>query len=622
MCGICGIYTPDGAAGRPEFAQAVQKMTGLLARRGPDDEGFWCDPDGRVQFGFRRLAILDLTSAGHQPMISADGRSAIIFNGEMYNFQEMRQELEAKGFRFRSGTDTEVVLEALNCWGLAALARFNGMFALAWYHLDTRELLLVRDHAGIKPLYYFTPPGGKGIAFGSQYNCLMHTPWGKPHQVRPDVLRLYMQLHHTPPPYALFEHTHQLEPGHYLRVRADGTHEKRPWWTLPRNPEPDLNRPDALAMLKDIFSDSVRRQRIADVPLGVFLSGGVDSPLVTAVAREQTDSSLLAYTIGSPGWKQDESEDAARYAQHLDVNFQLHTISDLDALQMVTQVSTAQTEPLGDSSIFPTLLVSQAARTRLTVALSGDGGDELFFGYERPLSLLRNGSDFQYPRIVRQALYGTGKLGLGPKRSRAVLAQDPGDYYFHVNSRISVRHLNELMPDVRALPSDFTLYHHGGYRGKSDLAHYARWVEYYGQLQRTLKKVDMASMYHSLEVRVPILDRRVIELSLRMDPFDCMRNGMRKAMLRDLLGQYVSPDIIPTSKRGFSVPLGEWLRGGLRPVVQALLIDGDPFPNGLLSRPAVQAYCNEHFSGQADHKWGIWTLLALQLWQHEHYSQA
>lgn len=555
-------------------------------------------------------------------MVSGDGQSVIVYNGEMYNYLELRRELSAKGVVFRSESDTEVVLEALNYWGIAALERFNGMFALGWYHRGRRELLLARDHAGIKPLYYLREPDTKRLVFASQFNCLLHTPWKKPDTIRPDVLALYLQIQHVPAPYGLFENTHQLEPGHYLLVRSDGSIETREWWSLPRSTTPDLSRSLVLDMLRDTLDDSVNRQRIANVPLGVFLSGGIDSPLVTALARAQTDSSLLAYTIGSPGWKQDETADASAYAHQLDVDFQLHVMNDQSAVQIVQAVAEAQTEPLGDFSIIPTLLVSQAARTRLTVALSGDGGDELFFGYERPFSLLRSGSDFRFPPLVRKGLYGLGKYGVLPKRSEAVVADNPGVYYFGVNAHIGRKDFERLVPAAPDVPSDFSIYKFDQYRGLHDLAHFSRWAEYYGQLQRVLKKVDMASMYHSLEVRVPILDRKVIDLSLRIDPFDSMYNGVRKAPLRDLLGRYVPPDTIPKQKRGFAVPLGDWLRGGLRPVVEDVLMGSDLYPSGWFDRRAVEAYCREHFEGIADHKWGVWTLMALQLWYRQHYVAA
>ena len=623
MCGICGILTTDRAAGQPVFVQAVQQMTALLQRRGPDDEGYWADPNGRLQLGFRRLAILDLTPAGHQPMHSADGRSVLIFNGEIYNFWELRRQLEQKGNQFRSRSDSEVLLAALDEWGVEAIPKLNGMFAFAWYNRAERTLLLARDHAGIKPLYYFVHPQGQGIAFGSQYNILLHTPWGLPGDIRPDVLRLYLRLHHIPPPYGLLENTYQLEPGHYLLIQADGTIQKRAWWQLPRRSVPDLFGEAAVEALAGALDEAVRRQRIADVPLGVFLSGGVDSPLVTAVARQQTDANLKAFTIGNPGWRQDESEDAARYGRFLDVDFRLHPINGDDAVQAIHDVIAAQHEPFADFSILPTLLVSRFARTELTVALSGDGGDELFFGYERPLSLLRNGTDFRWPKPLRWGLYAAGKYGFGPRRSDVILTDSPGHYYFNVNSRLSNSDLDLMVPGLAALPTDFTLYAYGTGYNKHDLAYYSRYVEFYGQLQRGLKKVDMASMFCSLEVRVPLLDRAVIDIALRIDPFSCMEGTRRKMVLQNLLSHYVPPAIIPQTKRGFAVPLGDWLRYELRPLVEHTLFNSPWQYPDLFDPDNIRKYWQNFLTQpQSKAKWGLWTFLSLYWWLETHLKTA
>lgn len=614
MCGIAGIVRFEGAGRQPAFGEAVRRMTSLMVRRGPDDEGYLSSEDGRLEIGFRRLAILDLTEAGHQPMVAQDGRSVIVFNGEIYNFLELRRELESGGVVFRSRSDTEVLLEALSRWGVGAIAKLNGMFAFAWYDLAKQELVLARDHAGIKPLYWGREASGKGIVFASQYNALVGSPWGRLGKVRLEVLRLYLRLHHIPPPYGLLENTFQLEPGTFLLVRRDGQIEKRTWWRLPESPEGKLRGGEAAEAVDAALHNAVRRQRIADVPLGVFLSGGVDSPLVTAAARQQTGPELKAFTIGNPGWWQDESAAAGNYGRRLDVDFRLHAAGGEDALARLPEVMAAQHEPFADFSILPTLQVSRFAKFEVTVALSGDGGDELFFGYERPLSLLRNGADFRWPWQVRKGMYYAGRLGVGPKKSEVIAARTPGDYYFGVNCRLSDADLDDIAPGLNGLPEDFGLYAFGEYRDPKQLADYSRRVEFYGQLQRGLKKVDMASMHHSLEVRVPLLDREVIETSLRCDPFDGMRNGTRKAVLRDVLARYVPAAEIPTPKRGFAVPLGDWLRGPLRPMVEETLLRGDLYPSEVFSRDGLRRYLNDHFSGKRDCKWGIWTLLALQWW--------
>lgn len=618
MCGICGIFTFDQAACQPEYASAIRRMMHAMHRRGPDAGGQWADPDGHVQLGFRRLAVLDLTPAANQPMHSSTERSVIVFNGEIYNYLDLRSELSSRGWQFHTKSDTEVLLAALETWGVEAIPRLNGMFALAWYDRTEQQLLLARDHAGIKPLYYFIESSGKGLVFGSQYNQLKLSPWGEPGSIRLDVLHLYLRLQHIPPPYELLQHTYQLEPGHWLLIQIGSRIDKHCWWRLPRHPHPDLSGEAAIEASAAALDNAVRRQRMADVPLGVFMSGGVDSPLVTAVARQQTDAGLQAYTIGNPGWRQDESADAQRYAAHLDVDFHLHNVSGEQMVSLLPEVWAAQTEPFGDFSILPTLLVSRFARQSLTVALSGDGGDELFFGYERPRSLLSNGAAFRFPWMVRYGLYAAGRFGMGQRRSGAIAARSPGDYYYNVNCRMRQADLKRLAPALPGLPADFGLYDFGAYQGVADLAHYSRYVEFYGQLQRGLKKVDMASMHYSLEVRVPLLDREVIETSLRIDPFTHMQYGQRKFVLQRLLARYVPSDIIPTPKRGFAVPLGDWMRGPLQPLVEEMLFGKELYPAGLFDLKGLRAYWQAHLNGEKDHKWGLWTLLALQGWAHRY----
>jgi len=451
---------------------------------------------------------------------------------------------------------------------------------------------------------------------------LLHTPWGIPGNVRQDVLYLYLRLHHVPPPFGLLENTFQLYPGSYLSIDASCRLEMKQWWKLSEEPLVDLDPADTIATLHETLKSTIERQRLADVPLGVFLSGGVDSPLVSAVTQNQVGPDLKAFTIATPGWWQDEGDTAREYARQMHVAIRVHDVTPQDVLNAIPLIMDAQHEPFADFSILPTLLISRFAREEVTVALSGDGGDELFFGYERPMSLLRGGTDFRWPQPMRMALYAAGKYGLGPKRSDVIVSRSPGHYYFEVNSRLKKDTLESIAPGLKTLPSNFSLYDSPEYNGNIGLANYSRRVEFYGQLQRGLKKVDMASMFNSLEVRVPLLDREVIDLSLRIDPFECMRNGTRKAVLRDLLGTFVESDSIPKPKRGFSIPLTSWLRGPLRSMIEDMLLSRNLYPEGIFERKGVEKIWQEHLSEQADHKWGLWTLLALQWWADKHLKPA
>ena len=613
MCGICGVHDPHANLPPDAVREAVARMTARMVRRGPDAEGSWHDAGRRAHFGFRRLAVIDPTAAGNQPMCGADGRSALVMNGEIYNFRELQAELEKLGHRFRTRADSEVLLAALTQWGHDALDRLNGMFAFAWFDGATRRLLLARDHAGIKPLYYATNARSGAVAFASRLDALLDAPWDRPDTLRRDALHLYLRLQHLPAPYTIYPDVHQLEPGHSLTVHADGHVEKREWWRLQTDREPDLRGAAALDAVDAALDGAVRRNRIADVPLGVFLSGGVDSPLISALARGQAGSQLEAFTIANPGWAQDEGPDAARYAAALQLHHVVREASAAEAVAAVDDVRDAQYEPFADFSILPTLLVSRLAREHVTVALSGDGGDELFFGYERPLSLHRASRQFERPFPVRALRYAALRAA-GRRPSDVSMHRSAGAYYFSVNSRLRAEDLSAIAPTLRDLPGDFALYDSGPYRGTLGLANFSRAAEFHGQLQRGLKKVDMASMHHSLEVRVPMLDREVIDVSLRVDPLEVLAGDERKVQLRRLLARRVPAEIIPASKRGFAVPLGEWLRGPLRPMADAALTSASLLGTGCFDAPAIQRYWQRHVSGATDEKWGIWTLMTLAWW--------
>jgi len=613
MCGFCGVVN----AGRLHDAPArVAAMTDMQARRGPDDEGHWSSADGQAHLGFRRLSVIDTSSHGHQPMATPDGQAVLVFNGEIYNHGELRDELGADGVTFHSRSDTEVLLHWLARHGVAGLGRLNGMFALAYYQPAARTLLLARDHVGIKPLSYVTEPGGPGVAFSSRYDALLRTGWLDPDAVRPDVVDLYLELRHIPAPYAMHERAAQVLPGGYVEIDERGVRRTGLWWTAPEDVVPDLHGAAAREATGAALDAAVRRQRIADVPLGVFLSGGVDSPLVAGTARRQVDQPIDAFTVGAEGWAQDESADAARFAEQLDLRHHLLHATDDEVHAAVDAVAEAQYEPFADRSILPTLLVSGLARQEVTVALSGDGGDELFFGYERPRSLLRGWETWERPYLLRRAVVAAGSRGLWPGKvpGKAQAERTPGGYYRGVHSTVGGPLRAELAPGLPGPPSDFALYDLDRPYTYDRLATFSRRVELSGQLQGVLKKVDMASMHHSLEVRVPILDREVVDVAFRIDVGTHLAGDRRKAVLFDLLGGLVPPGTIPTAKRGFASPIADWLRGPLAERVHDTLVGHDAYPAGTFDAATRRRLWEEHRDGRATHTQVLWTMLCLQWW--------
>ena len=619
MCGICGeLQFQDGPA-RDEAT--VAHLSALMAQRGPDDAGRWHDGH-RAWLAFRRLAILDLSPTGHQPMLTPDGRYALVFNGEVYNFRQLRAELERAGVAFRSTGDTEVVLQALAHWGTAALDRLNGMFALALYDRHERSLLLARDHAGIKPLYYLLSDAG--IFCASQYDQIMRHPWAADRPVSPDGLALYLRLGYIPAPYALLAQTHMLPAGAWLRATADGRIERGTYTSFPSYREPDLRGPEAYEAVEAAVADAVRRQMVSDVPLGAFLSGGIDSPLVVAQMRAG-GRSVRAYTIGTSSEllsdaAADESDDAVAYARQLGVDHVLEQFAPDRALDWLDAVVAACSEPLADHSIFPTLLVSHLARRDMTVMLSGDGGDELFWGYaERFGSVLRHAADFREPYWQRSARWGA-KRALNVGRAHPNLrARDIGDWYRQKHTRIPAAWLAAVLPDAPGWPADFALFRYDGWRA-DETAQWLRWNEFVGHLSMVLLKVDRASMANSLEVRVPLLDREVLAVAGRVDWRSCLdlASGLGKLPLRHALARHVPAPTL--AKRGFQIPMATWLRGPLRERFADTFAGRHELLGMALDRPALARMLDEHVSGRADLSRALWTILSLALWHDRHFD--
>lgn len=611
MCGFVGTVSaaPLDAATRT----ATSALTELLVRRGPDDEGRWDDP--RASLGFRRLAVLDLSPAGHQPMESEDGRWVLVFNGEVYNFRGLRAELQTEGVRFRSDSDTEVVLHSLIHRGPDALARFNGMFALALYDRERHTVLLARDPMGIKPLYWLQCP--KGIVFASQYDAVIRHPWCERQRLRPDVAALYLQFGYVPSPYGIVEGTGQLRAGSMMTWSATAGAIVTGYTSWPDPPDRYLGAAEGADAVHTALHEAVRHQLVADVPVGTFLSGGIDSPLVTAVSRSELDRAIPAFTIGSDSPEFDETDQARVYGRHLDVDHTVRTITEGDALALFDDVLDAFGEPFGDYSAFPTMLVSRLAREQVTVALSGDGGDELFFGYPRMWTALQWRRLFALPVMARRAV----RKAMTPlprwRPPETTTLGSLGTMYATMHNEFGGATLSKVAPGLGSPPADFDLYDLEGVPEPDELAQWTRWNEVAGHLEKMLIKVDRASMHESLEVRVPLLDHDLVSAASAIDPFKCMDGTIGKLPLRRELARHVSPSLISQPKRGFGAPLGDWLRGGLadrfrEQVLERPVVFGDAFDLGVISD-----IFEVHRSG-IDRTQQLWNLLTLQEWANRH----
>ena len=609
MCGIAGELRFNSGPSQANW----DAISELMERRGPDDTGSW--EDERCNLVFRRLSILDLSSAGHQPMVSEDGQYILVFNGEVYNFTELRRQLELMGVRFRSHSDSEVVLYSLVEWGRSALARFNGMFALGFYDVRKRKLLLARDHAGIKPLCYLHHSAG--LAFGSQYDQLLAHPWSEGLSFSPTAATLYLHLAYVPAPFGILENTYMLEPGSWLEVFGDGRILQGSYFKFPSSQATPLRGREALDAVDSAITAAVKRQLVADVPIGAFLSGGIDSPLVCAKAQEVCESGVGAFTIGTGGDMTDESQDAIRYAQELGIEQTLKHVDSDTAVNMLDDVVSACGEPFGDFSIFPTLLVSRLARQNYTVMLSGDGGDELFWGYSQRFGHLMKGvEDFRYAQPWRKMLHKARRLARLPQTG-SHLHNTIGDWQRDIHTHLPSTWLQKVFPEMPAWPVEYDLYHYAG----CDPDEAAQWIrknEFVGHLTYVLLKVDRASMYNSMEVRVPLLDKEVIDVAVQVDWRDCFDPVKRigKIPLRNSLARYVQYQT--SAKKGFEPPMGKWLRTSLRPAIEEILLTQDSLAGIAVDKKSLRAMYRKHLDGHHDFGWGLWPLLSLALWQNRH----
>jgi asparagine synthase (glutamine-hydrolysing) len=616
MCGIAGFLSAGDA--RPGKA-LLEAMGGPMAHRGPDGRGDWLSPDGRVGLAHRRLAILDLSPAGAQPMTTRDGRFALSFNGEVFNYREIRAELKRLGHAFRSDSDTEVMLAAIGEWGLdSAVSRFIGMFAFALYDVREETLSLVRDRLGIKPLYLASAPGL--ALFASELKGIAACP-AFSREVDRDALQYYLEFQYVPAPFSIYRDARKVPPGHIVEIAPDGSRSARCYWSLlDRWGESGRPRDEGewLEELKSLLASSIRYRMISDVPLGAFLSGGIDSSLVAALMRKEAGGPVKTFSIGFSERGYDESPHARAVAAHLGTDHHEKLCTAQDALSLIRRIPEHYDEPFADSSAIPTMLVSAFTREHVTVSLSGDGGDELFCGYPRYEWLRKGSAAHRLPAGLRKPLGGL--LSRVPnhrvqKAGASLREDDLARFYFRTVGIFGRDQLPGLLPRV-ADDSGldwFSTFRDPRLASPLDRA-MATDIRTY-LVDDILTKVDRASMAYSLEARVPLLDHRIVEFAARLPIAMKVRGGSAKYLLRRALHELVPKALVERPKMGFGIPLDRWLRGELRPMVEAYLAPERVRREGFLVPEGVSRVVAGHMSGKHNHMYRLWALLVFSMWR-------
>ncbi|NJO16435.1 MAG: asparagine synthase (glutamine-hydrolyzing) [Thioploca sp.] len=666
MCGIAGLFDSTSTIARDALNQTITKMGNRLVHRGPDTSGVWVDEKVGIAFVHRRLSIIDISPAGHQPMVSHDGRYVITFNGEIYNFLKLRRELEHKNISWHGHSDTEVFLSAISQWGIkTALQKSVGMFAFALWDRKNQELTLARDRLGEKPLYYgyientfIFASELKAIRGYSKFNL----------EIDRTIIPLYLRHNYIPTPYSIYKGIYKLPPGCYLTIQdkreicpfqLDG-YEKRnlyqyspiPYWSLSEITQKGLYEPfsgtieEATTILEQLLNESVRGQMIADVPLGAFLSGGIDSSTVVAVMQANSHQPVRTFSIGFHEENYNEANYAKAVAQHLGTDHTELYVTANEAIAVIPQLPSLYDEPFADSSQIPTYLLSNLTRNYVTVSLSGDGGDELFCGYSRyflsyrlwnlikwvpallrmttsqillssPETLL-NWVFFWLLPIMRQ--YGNTNSSVGYNLHRVaelIGATNPVEFYQQVMSHWK-QPLLIIKDDSKSLlkePKYIYNRSNGLLNASKNPLRQMMLIDSLSYLpDDILVKVDRATMANSLESRIPLLDHRIVEFVATLPIEMNYQAGVGKQMLRQILYRYVPKNLVERQKMGFGVPLDSWLRKPLRTWAESLLDETRLKQEGYFCPKLIREKWQEHLSGKRNWHYELWDILMFQAW--------
>ena len=638
MCGFVGFRVNRDF---DRFQESLPEATSRLAHRGPDDSGLFLEADSGVGLGHRRLSIIDLSGAGRQPMTDDTETVHIVFNGEVYNFRQIRHVLKDYGHRFKSRTDTEVVLKAYRQWGIDCLSRFVGMYALALWDGQSKTLMLARDRLGIKPLYYHHTPGK--LLFASELKAMTAlTPF--PKNVDDDAIPLFLHYQYIPAPRTIYKHTHKLLPGHYALF--DGKNLSiRSYWDAP-DPASDskqqaMGEEEALGELDRCLSQAVSDRMISDVPIGGLLSGGIDSSVVVALMQKASSTKVKTFSIGFNEPEYDEAPWAEKVAEHLGTDHNTLYVMPGQAREVIPRLPEIYDEPFADSSAIPTFLVSQLARSRVTVALSGDGGDEQFCGYVRYWSTRAVADWFRrIPEPARKMLYKLFRIIPAywvercylpwnrhlPQQFRVANFQDKWQKLMGMMNRAEIeeiyrnticywsreelRRLMDVLPVVSRYEE--TVEETAGWPILSRLMRIDQQTYLPDDM---LTKVDRASMAVGLEVRVPLLDHRVVEFTSTLPEDMKFRNGKGKHLMRRLLARYVPEVLFERPKMGFGIPIHDWFRRDMRQLLQDYLSMDRLKKEGLFDPCLTENMVSEHLSGKVNHWYRLWALLMWEMWR-------
>lgn len=616
MCGIAGYVVAPGAA--PPDPRVGQAMNAVIRHRGPDDEGIYCDD--RALLGMRRLSIIDLHS-GHQPMPSADGLVQCVFNGEIYNYRELRAELVASGHVFRTDSEAEVIVQAYQAWGEDCIARLHGMFAIALWDVRRKALLLARDRFGEKPL--FVARQGNRLLFASELKSLLQVP-GFDVALDRDALRGYVAFGYVPSPRSILADVSKLAPGHYLRY-VDGHASTHRYYQLSFEPKTTLGEADACEELAHLLDQAVSSRLVSDVPFGAFLSGGLDSSVVVALMARHLSQPVKTFSIGFREAAFNELDDARRVATHLGTEHH-ELMVEPDAVALLQDLVWHLDEPFADASAVPTYLVAKMAREHVKMALSGDAGDETFAGYSRYLRYLKLHRIGALKPLAAMVASGAGHLLGGGNRRRLLRIAESvrlpfPDNYLSVVALTRAERAQALLGEAgdhyRTLSAAYA----------DDLPHDPLdrivAIDFNSYLaDDILVKVDRMTMANSLESRAPFLDHRLVDFATRLPAGMRIRGGRGKHLLRRAAARWLPADVLVKRKQGFGLPLADWFRGPLRELASDLISSQAFRERGLLDQAAAQQCLQQHLSGADDCSEALWLIVSLELWARRFLDQA